>query len=84
MGTLRLHHDGTLGWPSAAGRATPAPTRSATAPLLTRFGRWLADRFDAWTDDRDAMERQLAGAQNIADLENRMRAALSPRTPMDF
>lgn len=84
MGTLRLHHDGTLGWPSAAGRATPAPTRTTTAALLARMGRWLADRFDAWTDDRDAMERPLAGAQNIADLENRMRAVLAPRTPMDF
>ncbi len=83
MGTMRLHHDGTLDW-RAGQRRAQAPTRTATEPLLARVGRWLGDRFDAWTDDRDALERPLAGAQNIADLENRMRAALAPRTPMDF
>jgi P2-related tail formation protein len=47
---------------------------------LDHIDRW----FDGWTDDRAELERYLARAQNIADLENRMRAALDQPPPLRF
>jgi hypothetical protein len=82
MSTLALNRgfDSTATLPAGfANRLNPARP-SALRALLT----WLGDAFDRWTDDRADMERSLASAQNIVDLENRMRAALAPRTTMDF
>ena len=76
MSTLRLHHDGTATFPADARWAPTGATRA-----VRTLGQWFArlgDRFDAWTDNRDELEHALAGAQNIADLENRMRDSLSP------
>lgn len=63
--------------------ARPAAPTAPAAPqlsLLDRIDRW----FDGWTDDRAELERYLARAQNIADLENRMRAALDQPPPLRF
>ena len=48
--------------------------------LLDRLDRW----FDGMTDDRAELERYLSRAQNIADLENRMREAMNAPPPMRF
>jgi hypothetical protein len=67
-------------------RARPAAVARPAAPggpqlsLLDRIDRW----FDGWTDDRAELERYLARAQNIADLENRMRDALDRPPPLRF
>lgn len=63
--------------------ARPAAPASPVVPqlsLLDRIDRW----FDGWTDDRAELERYLARSQNIADLENRMRAALDQPPPLRF
>jgi hypothetical protein len=82
MSTLRLHHDGTATFPAAA-RGTSTGATSAVQALGQWFAR-LGERFDAWTDDRDELEHALAGAQNIADLESRMRDALASRRGLNF
>lgn len=48
--------------------------------LLDRLDRW----FDGMTDDRAELERYLSRAQNIADLENRMRDAMNTPPPLRF
>lgn len=60
--------------------ARPAAPVVPQLSLLDRIDRW----FDGWTDDRAELERYLARAQNIADLENRMRAALDQPPPLRF
>ena len=63
--------------------APRAQTLQAAGPQLSwldRVDRW----FDGMTDDRAELERYLARAQNIVDLENRMRDALQPRPPLRF
>jgi hypothetical protein len=82
MSTLRLHHDGTATFPAATRGANTGAT-SAVRALGLWFAR-LGERFDAWTDNRDELEHALAGAQNIADLENRMRDSLSTRHGIYF
>jgi hypothetical protein len=82
MSTLRLHHDGTATFPAAARRAPTGATRA-----VRTLGQWFArlgERFDAWTDNRDELEHALAGAQNIADLESRMRDTLASRRGLYF
>ena len=64
----------------APGVARPAEIRTPHLSLLDRLDRW----FDGMTDDRAELERYLARAQNIADLENRMREALHPQSPLRF
>lgn len=82
MSTLALGrgYDSTAALPAGFANRLNAKRPSALRAVLT----WLGDAFDRWTDDRADMERSLANAQNIVDLENRMRAALAPRTVMDF
>lgn len=58
------------------GQALRALWRASTR----RFGDW----FDAWTDPRDEIEAYLARAQNIADLEQRMRTAHELRGGFGF
>lgn len=82
MSPLRLHHDGTATFPAAARGANTGAT-SAVQALGLWFAR-LGEKFDAWTDNRDELERSLAGAQNIADLENRMRESLTSRHGVYF
>lgn len=82
MSTLRLHHDGTATFPADARGASTGATSAVQA-----LGQWfvrLGEKFDAWTDNREELERSLAGAQNIADLENRMRDSLAPRQGIYF
>lgn len=82
MSTLRLHHDGTATFPAAA-----QGTRTGATSAVRALGLWIArlgEKFDAWTDNRDELEHSLAGATNIADLENRMRDSLAPRQGIYF
>ena len=44
----------------------------------------LVERFDRWTDPRDDIENYLAGAQNHAELEQRMRVAFINRGGFGF
>jgi hypothetical protein len=59
------------------------PQADAGKPRLS-----LLDRLDGWfdglTDDRAELERYLSRAQNIADLENRMRDAMNTPPPLRF
>lgn len=34
----------------------------------------VAEKFDAWTDPRSELESHLAGAQNVTDVEERLRS----------
>jgi hypothetical protein len=60
--------------------ARPAETGKRHLSLLDRLDRW----FDGLTDDRAELERYLSRAQNIADLENRMREVMNPPPPLRF
>ena len=63
--------------------ATPATPVEAAKPKLSwldRLDRW----FDGFTDDRAELERYLARSQNIVELENRMRDALSAPPALHF
>jgi hypothetical protein len=65
----------------AAAAGVPRPVVAGPQPsLLDRIDRW----FDGLTDDRGELERYLNRAQNVADLENRMRDALQPPPPLRF
>lgn len=57
-----------------------AETGKVHLSLLDRLDRWL----DGMTDDRAELERYLSRAQNIADLENRMRDAMNTPPPLRF
>ncbi|MDZ7652877.1 MAG: hypothetical protein U5L03_10160 [Burkholderiaceae bacterium] len=57
-----------------------AETGKVHLSLLDRFDRW----FDGMTDDRAELERYLSRAQNIADLENRMREVMNTPPPLRF
>ena len=67
----------TLG-PSGAAVALPDSiaahrdigVREALLAVLHKLG----EKFDAWTDPRGELESHLAGAQNAADLEQRLRS----------
>ena len=60
--------------------AQALPAAGPHLSWLDRVDRW----FDGMTDDRAELERYLARAQNITDLENRMRDALQPEAPLRF
>ena len=82
MSTLTLTHHATGALRTllhAPARRRPVPAR-AKPSFLDRLDRW----FDGVTDDRVQLERYLAQAQNLADLEIRMREALTPRPPLRF
>jgi hypothetical protein len=64
----------------AARRAATIQPARPRLSWLDRLDRW----FDGMTDDRAELERYLARAQSIADLENRMRDALNPQPPLRF
>ena len=59
------------------------PQAEASKPHLS-----LLDRVDSWfdglTDDRAELERYLSRAQNITDLENRMRDVMNTPPPLRF
>lgn len=71
MTALTLHHHESLDQADAIA----AWRDTGFMPLLRGALEALAARFDRWTDSRDEIEAYLAGAQNHADLEQRMRVA---------
>lgn len=80
MTALTLHHDASLDRADAiAAWRDTGFTRLLRDALST-----LAARLDAWTDSRDEIELYLAGAQNHADLEQRMRVAFINRGGFGF
>jgi hypothetical protein len=62
------------------GVVSQAASGKVRLSLLDRLDRW----FDGMTDDRAELERYLSRAQNIADLENRMREAMNTPAPLRF
>jgi hypothetical protein len=62
------------------GVAPRAETGKVHLSLLDRLDRW----FDGMTDDRAELERYLSRAQNIADLENRMRDVMNTPPALRF
>ncbi len=80
MTALTLHHDASLD------RAdTIAAWRDTGFMQLLRGALdALAARLDEWTDSSDEIEAYLAGAQNHADLEQRIRVAFINRGGFGF
>lgn len=80
MTALTLHHDTSLD----RAAAIAAWRDTGFMPLLRSALDALAARLDQWTDPRDDIEAYLAGAQNHADLERRMRVAFINRGGFGF